>query len=507
MQQDEDQRIDTPEEDPLLEEDLIQGKLRSKHTAEPQHLTLRNLHRRKPGRASSSVLGKLIPPAPIAEPGRSFDSFKISPQHNVENRFAVECLRFGNYLEDRFFADIFGSPKARNHDTFYALPFQYDHLFYAEACFYSTQRRLIGSKVAQPDLQEQHMYMHGLRLLQEALSKSDLRLHESTLRAIFRFSFSMQLPAAYGGTDRYPKQSSFKTWQMLDLVSGINIVEEHHKGLVTAIQLAGGPLGYTKQMQSGLQFYNIVRATRTLSHPIWPFMPFTPVRFDGEHLLGVPATSKPQDFGLNRGFDSLEFPSFTDQFGLEQPKATFRFIADITDILSIFASSGAWCNPKMLIVDQMNFVQYCLLALPAKAEISDPSSYTRNQLCIYECARLGAMGYAHLITYPVAAGSFPRELLMSKLKQELTIVTTQNSDINKNEWRLLLWAAVIGAVIVTGSDASRQAMIVVVRTLALKAGITTWKDAKSMMQAFLWHDETNDTDALDLWLEVQNVKR
>lgn len=87
--------------------------------------------------------------------------------------------------------------------------------------------------------QEMFFYSKSLESLRRALSDPSLATHESTISTILHLSFPPYLPII----DRSipcPRQSSFKTWNLLHLATGLNVAEEHMIGLSTIVRILGG---------------------------------------------------------------------------------------------------------------------------------------------------------------------------------------------------------------------------------------------------------------------------
>jgi len=87
--------------------------------------------------------------------------------------------------------------------------------------------------------QEMSFYTKSLEYLRRALSNPSLATHESTISTILHLSFPPYLPEIDKSIAR-PRQSNFKTWNLLHLATGLNVAEEHMTGLSTIVQMLGG---------------------------------------------------------------------------------------------------------------------------------------------------------------------------------------------------------------------------------------------------------------------------
>ncbi len=121
--------------------------------------------------------------------------------------------------------------------TNYAL--HYDHAYWGAAWFSCTSRRWLAGGSIQHTPQELSFYSRSLESLRQALSDPVLATHESTLSTILHLSFPPYLPDIDRSIPR-PRQSNFKTWNLLHLATGLNVAEDHMIGLSTIVEMLGG---------------------------------------------------------------------------------------------------------------------------------------------------------------------------------------------------------------------------------------------------------------------------
>ena len=460
------------------------------------------------GNASNSELEVEQAQILLYDPGVEYDCFGALPvsQKGALNLFAINCIRSDRHMDLKFFKDILG-PKAPVVEDSFALALQHKHTFYAGACFFATQQLIVRGDSLLPSAQERHLNSLGIHYLQQAIDSPDLRVDESTLRSIFYLSFSSVLSKPLPISSTYPRQSVLRSWLMLDQISAMGSVEPHYQGLHTAIQLRGGIHSTSLQVQSALRFQDLMRASRMLMHPVWPFVSLLPQLVLDEHLIAAYSDDVQSAFvntaGRGGAILNFEAPSgpWKDLLGFQQPRSAWTFLADLTNILQRFMS-GLECS-KILIVDQMALVQYCLMSLPTKQELSHRVT-DDFKLRLYEMTRLAAIVYAHLVTWPTAPRNFPRQRLIQDLRAEITPLLAQEL-LDLNDARHVAWATVLGAILALGIDDCRAEMVKLVRQAMKTAKISTWADAKVMMESYLWHSHTSDFDALQLWIEVQKA--
>lgn len=234
-----------------------------------------------------------------------------------------------------------------------------------------------------------------------------------------------------------------------------------------------------------------------------------------------------QQKGRSRGaaFHEISFPETTS--GTPQPAVVWAYLADMTTILEDYASGGSIHNQASLILDQMQLTQHSLLSLPPAADLKyqtkeeeeDESedeegkmvseSQRQAQAQIYEITRLAGICYANFVTYPTDYSTFPRLRLARLMLHQLEILydIEMVTQFSLPEVRLVFWATVLGAIMAVGFEEERASFVALVGRSAADAKITTWMEAKELMESFLWHAPTGDADALKLWIEVQTLGR
>jgi len=262
---------------------------------------------------------------------------------------------------------------------------------------------------------------------------------------------------------------------------------------------------------------------RHLKAPLFPFASLHPVEqlVHGSHLLRSRQAFQPIPDIMNEsrgtGFREISFPE--NPKGTPQPVAVWSYLADMTTILEEYASGGSMQSRSSIILDQMQFTQHNLLSLPPAADLKVQRqeeeeegdtvtvSQQQSQIQIYEITRWACICYANLVTYPTDYSTFPRLRLARLLLRQLQIVydTDMLARLMLQEVRLVFWATVLGAIIAVGFESERASFVALVRRASADAKVRSWIEAKQVMEAFLWHAQTSDTDALKLWIEVQKL--
>ena len=199
------------------------------------------------------------------------------------------------------------------------------------------------------------------------------------------------------------------------------------------------------------------------------------------------------------GFDKQVYP-------ITDPSITsvLRYMLDLTIIMDEFCSGASHSSPSLLRFDQMMFVQHSLVSLPSRQQLV-PSPMDPPDLdvviSVYETTRLALRCYAYLVTFPSPDRIFPRRHLTQVLHSEIRGLISFSQD--KAHLKLAFWATVLGAVVAYGTTDTRLSYIDLVSELAYKLQLQNWAQAKELVSSYLWHGPTNDVDALNLWIEVQ----
>lgn len=242
-----------------------------------------------------------------------------------------------------------------------------------------------------------------------------------------------------------------------------------------------------------------MRCTRCFRAPRYPYVGLRLPVTDGSGL--TMSTSSRQSTPLEplTGFEDETYPVTN----LPLP-TVYGYMQDLTVIMDEFSSGSLRCNSSLLRHDQMMFVQHNLVSLPSRQWIAQSQTDVETTpvvLAVYEVSRLALRCYAYLVTFPTPATIFPREHLTRALYEEIRNLLSFSPRLS--QLRLAFWAAVMGAVVAYGICGVRKQYIDVVAELANKLRLTGWSEAKSLMDSYLWHSQTNDVDALNLWVEVQ----
>jgi hypothetical protein len=157
-----------------------------------------------------------------------------------ENAHASQCPTNGAKAHQQVYSNFFVGEA--NHSsilpyTKYAL--SHDHAYWGAAWFSCTSRRWLQGGSMKHTPEELFFYTKSLQSLQRALDDPALATHESTISTILHVSFPPYLPVV----DRSiacPRQSNFKTWNLLHLATGLNVAEEHMMGLAAVVKMLGG---------------------------------------------------------------------------------------------------------------------------------------------------------------------------------------------------------------------------------------------------------------------------
>ena len=243
----------------------------------------------------------------------------------------------------------------------------------------------------------------------------------------------------------------------------------------------------------------VTGACRSLSKPIFPFIPFeTTFIIDGRLSM----VDHERDWALSTlGRLGSGFWEVWGWFPIGEVGELCKVIQHICDFTIIVENhvQGRW-TPRTftVIIDQRNFVQHSLMSLKSQQELYDSDSTMEESL--YECCRLAAIIYSLLVIFPLPPVFGPFEGLADQLHLELTLVSLDDQTTPRS--RLLIWALVMGAIAALGCP-ERPWFLSQIRVLSTKMKVEKWAQMKEILLSFLWLPSTNDPDGQDVWMEMQ----
>ncbi|ETI20833.1 hypothetical protein G647_07175 [Cladophialophora carrionii CBS 160.54] len=463
----------------------------------------------------------------VRQPGGRFDSFNTLPSGADGADFVAKLVLYAHHqVYSNFFVGEVKDTSVLPY-TKYAL--HHEHAYWGAAWFSCTSRRWLAGQSMQHTPQELFFYTKSLESLRQALSDPTLATHESTISTILHLSFPPYLPHVDRSMPR-PRQSNFKTWNLLHLATGLNVAEEHMLGLAAVVKVLGGVQNIqSAQIRRSVCFQGIHFSGRHLKAPLFPFASLHPVDqlVHASRLRRSRHAFDPVSAETSRrrgtGFDDISFPEVLPLDTTPQPAVVWAYLADMTTILEDYASGGSMQSQTSVILDQMQFTQHSLLSLPPAADLQrqgrqeehehehehDQRGGMATRLQLYEITRWACICYANLITYPTDYSTFPRLRLARLLLRELNMLyeTSMIAQLTRPEQRLVFWATVLGAIKAVGYDDERASFVALVARSAGDAKVRSWTEARAVMESFLWHGQTSDPDALKLWVEVQRVAR
>jgi len=240
----------------------------------------------------------------------------------------------------------------------------------------------------------------------------------------------------------------------------------------------------------------IVEATKTLSHPRWPYQSlcgvFTPLEgmessIDPNHPLANLGS------GFLRAIDSTTSGPLQDLLDIIQELSLFTALLRKCDLGKNFSESLGQ------IADQRNLIQYRLTSLPKSTDLH----LALPQAQTYEITRLALMIFSLLVIFPVTPSAAPFAQLATLLRAELqyTNIYTQSLD----ELNLITWAVCMGGIAAIGTP-DRSWYVSTLDTIYSYCGFGDWEPVKAVLESFLWLGSTNDVDGVSLWQEVVQLR-
>jgi hypothetical protein len=245
-------------------------------------------------------------------------------------------------------------------------------------------------------------------------------------------------------------------------------------------------------------------AIRTITRPVFPFVPHTATFINEEGRLAVTqAEREAVAAGLGQagsGFWNVWSDPSSRPVCINRLLSVIQDMCDFTIVVENHAS-GRWMSQSSSeVIDQRNYVQHRLMSLISEEEFDSIEPGRLETLePQYECCRLACIVFSFLVVFPVPPVVGPFETLTERLKlaiQEIQWAMLATTDI----WRqkLHVWVLVLGAIASIGLPGRRWFELEVAKTVRILR-IHEWKDMKILLKQFLWHSRTSDADGMNIW--------
>ena len=115
----------------------------------------------------------------------------------------------------------------------------FEHTFIAAAWLGTASRLFMTGSTASLSQRELRVYHSAITLLKQAVLDPVLQTHDSTIQAILHLTFKPPPPSSETPPPA-PRQSVFHTWNVVNVTSGLNLTEEHLKGVKAVVSAKGG---------------------------------------------------------------------------------------------------------------------------------------------------------------------------------------------------------------------------------------------------------------------------
>ena len=179
-----------------------------------------------------------------------------------------------------------------------------------------------------------------------------------------------------------------------------------------------------------------------------------------------------------------------------------KFLAELREFSRVteqtLVTSNARPNPKEFI-EAWYFIQYRLLWSGPAEDPSDGSSVHHDDEP-GETFRLGAIIYMKKILQGFTRWATGSELLVSKLKNSLSLILT--SEVTPVSSSLLLWLLFMGGVASIKNSMDRTSFVTHLVRLRRDLGIDDWEDVRERLENVLWIGKVLDKAGKALWGEV-----
>ena len=194
---------------------------------------------------------------------------------------------------------------------------------------------------------------------------------------------------------------------------------------------------------------------------------------------------------LGQGFKSLETSPSSSSHRLYR---VLLQLGSYTVAVDNYVTNNSQAQDVSILADERNLVQHGLMSLAREDE-----SYHEGpmQLVCSQCWH-AAIVYDLTVVFPLPNTAALFDILAVRMKQLISDKAVQT------RWHhapyLMLWITVMGAIAAIGSDL-RPWYVDILSRLSHRLQIRDWDHLRYLLQHFLWHPSTNDSDGLELWEE------
>ncbi|OAG41588.1 hypothetical protein AYO21_04290 [Fonsecaea monophora] len=221
-----------------------------------------------------------------------------------------------------------------------------------------------------------------------------------------------------------------KSLQWLDVYGLLSAHPVHAAGLVQLIALRGGLNNIqTTGLAAIISYSGVIQASRTLTQPVFPFVPLAD---DGDRtatLWGMLGTCP------NELRDEFTYSSLFDLGLTTELAVVWVAMQRYEHGVERFVDGALPDLDLARLCDRRNLIQHTLLSLPSHADL--PSA-TRPRP-IYEPTRLAMLIYALTVIFPLPAQTAPIPILVRQLKSALRESDMRSISSSHQAERLLMW--------------------------------------------------------------------
>lgn len=182
---------------------------------------------------------------------------------------------------------------------------------------------------------------------------------------------------------------------------------------------------------------------------------------------------------------------------------TIQHMCDFTIIVENYAEGRPPARMSTAINDQRNFTHHALMSLCSSREFE----IATGNLCddLYEPCRLASAVYSILVIFPMPPTLTLYKKVAAELRQSL-IGQVAMETLGAARLELLVWTLTMGALVSIGLPERAWFMTQMTRALD-RLEIRALSGFKALLQGFLWHPKTNDTDGMELWRDIKFAQR
>ncbi|KAL2861794.1 hypothetical protein BJX68DRAFT_251642 [Aspergillus pseudodeflectus] len=335
----------------------------------------------------------------------------------------------------------------------------------------------------------------------DSISKINTALQDPSLAVTDEIILSVLCLATNDSPDlrdikHSPFQPTLRSLQWLDIYARLSPNPIHQAGLLRLVELRGGLYKLKLPgLAAVISFSGILSASRSLSRPIFPFVPLQSVA-----PPTLQDTINIQEHIIDSGPDILLSLQVT-----EEMHSVFCAARVYVSIVDAYQQGSALAMHSAAICDHRNLLQWQIMSLPPVNELGS----VIDGLCpMYEPCRLALIILGVGVVFPLPAETSPLveasrmlQIALQAYSYSTPSLGSQSTVASLEVLRVYCWCVVLGGIASTGSH-ERVWFVHELRQVAAAIPVSSWSELHFVLRSILWFDEACSSAGKELFMEA-----